>query len=628
MYSFLEPIKVGNLLLKNRIIYSAMAKYMCDDEGNITDQYLEYYRNIAKGGVALITPGAMIVDPDWLFRFVKQPWLNDDKFIPGLKKLVDIVHAEGALIAFQLWHPGESTYDSNNKPKTVNQLTIKEIKVIQHQYLEAAKRSKAAGADAVEFHIAHNYLPSQFMSPNFNKRTDEYGCRSVEDSMRFSTECIKSIKAELGDDFMVMAKINGSDFVDGGITPELSAEAAVFVEKAGSAMITVNGGGSLTRYTGMSADGNEEEGWKVSFAEKVKQKVSIPVAGSGNIVHPDFADACIKEGKCDIIAMGRGLVAEPEWVKKVSTNREDELRYCVACMYCFTKNLPGTSGCSVNPYAKREFEKPELINNGGGRVVAIVGAGPAGLEVSVTLAKRGFKPVIYEKAPVIGGMVVLGSVPPGKSKLHWMLEYYKKQIKLFNIMLNLNTEANIETITSLNPYAVIVATGSKEFIPPINGINRPNVIMVRDILSNPSGITGKRIVVIGAGLTGLESARMLKLQNNDVTILEMLPANPASSMEEKLAMTYAVKDDIKVLLEHKVERITEQNVYAKELHSGKTAVFPADLVVLSLGTKSNNTLFVELNSKFDRIYNIGDCEKTGKIVDAVSAGGTLGYKLN
>jgi 2,4-dienoyl-CoA reductase-like NADH-dependent reductase (Old Yellow Enzyme family)/thioredoxin reductase len=628
MYSFLQPIKVGNLLLKNRIIYASMCKYMCDDEGNLTNQYYEYYRNLAKGGVALITPGAMVIDPEWPFRFPRQPWLNDDRFIPGLKKLVDIVHAEGALIAFQLWHPGESTTDPDNKPKTVNELTLEEIKKIQRQYVEAARRSKEAGADAVEFHIAHNYLPSQFMSPYFNKRTDEYGCSTVENSMRFSTECIRAIKEELGEDFTVTAKINGSDFVEGGITPDLAAKAAVYVEKAGAAMITVNGGGSLTLREGMSADGNKEEGWKISFAERVKQAVSIPVAGSGNIVHPEFADLCLKQGKCDIIAIGRGFVAEPEWVKKAMTGREKEIRKCIACMYCFTKNPLGTSGCSVNPYSKREYEKPELIKNGNGRTIAVAGAGPAGLECAVVLAERGFKPVIYDSSPVIGGMLVVGSEPPGKQKIKWMIEYYEDQIKRLNIEFHPNTEVDAELLEKLNPYAIVVATGSNEFVPPIEGIDSPNVITVRDILANHSGITNRKIAVLGGGMTGLEAARMLRLQNNDVTVLEMMPPKTNPSFEEQLALKYALKDGVVVLFENKAEKIEEKSVCARQTKTGETVKIPADIVVLSLGIVPDNSLFIELKGKFNRVYCIGDSQKAGKIVDAVSAGADLGHKLD
>jgi 2,4-dienoyl-CoA reductase-like NADH-dependent reductase (Old Yellow Enzyme family)/thioredoxin reductase len=625
MYGFLEPIRIGRLRLKNRIIYSAMAKYMCDEVGNVTEQYLAYYKTIARGGCALVTPGAMIVDPTWPFRFVRQPWLNDDRFIPGLRRLTELVHAEDAYIAFQLWHPGESTIDKANKPKTINEFSLAEIRTIQDQFTEAAKRAKAAGADAIEFHVAHNYLGSQFMSPLFNKRTDAYGCSTVENAMRFSSECIGRIHDALGADFPVTAKINGSDFTPGGIEPAYAADAAAELEKAGVVLITVNGGGSLTRRTGMSADGNEPEGWKIPFAEAVKQKVRIPVAGNGSIRHPAYADACIASGKCDVIAIGRGLLAEPEWVNKVAQGREDELRYCVSCMHCFTKNPLGTSGCSVNPFAKREYEKPPLEKNGAGRKVAVVGAGPAGLEAAVVLAERGFAPVIHEAEERLGGMAALAAIPPGKQKVEWMLDYYDRQIERLNIAFAPGRRVEAEDLCKEDYYAVVLASGSSEFVPPLPGIASAHVVSVRKVLTDPSGIEGKRIVVIGGGLTGLETARMLALRDNRVTVLEMLEANPAEPFQNQLAAQYAVRDGVLLVYGCKVSRIEPDTVVAER--NGEPATFPADLVVLSVGVRPNDALYRALKSRRERVYNIGDSDKPQSIVEAVQAGAAMGYAL-
>lgn len=611
-------------------MYLAMAKYLSDPEGYVTDRQIEYYKSLAEGGTGLIIPGAMIIDPEWPSVLPMQAGLHDDKFIPGLKKLADAVHKAGAKIFFQPWHPGQVAYTPGKTPKTINELTKEEIKDIQNKYFEAAKRVKAAGADGIEYQMCHNYIGAQFLSPHFNKRQDEYGVRSIEDQTRFSLEVIQRIKEAAGNDFPISVKINGSDFVPDGITPELAAKVAPILEQAGVSMLSVSGGGSETLLTGMSAGGEQPEGWKVPFAQTVKAAVKkIPVAATDSIRHPDFADQCIKDGKCDMIGMGRGLLAEHEWVNKAQSGKEDEMRNCISCMYCFNYCPPGNSGCSVNPFALREYEKTEINKDGRGRVVAIAGAGPAGLEAAVTLAERGFKPVIFEKESEIGGMVRLATVPPDKYKLGWQIEYYKKAIDRLGIEVKLNTEATEENLKAINPYAVVVASGSLPIVPAIPGIDKENVLAVRDVLTSKPNITGQNIVVIGSGLTGVETAEMFKEMGNKVIVVEMLPApDPLNTpLEQLLALGKAQFKGVEIKNGHKLIEIQDREIIVEDLANNKTFLIPADYVVLSIGVKSNQEFYKKINRNFTKVYNIGDSDQTGKIVNAVLAGSKLGYEL-
>lgn len=383
MRKLLEPIKIGNMELRNRVVLSAMAKYFCTN-GYIGREYCEYYRNIAHGGTALIIPGIMCVEPKWYGQH-EQPFLNDDKYIPGLKMAIYAVHEEGAKFACQLWMPGHLPYTQEDYPEengqkiaAVNYIPREMIPELQQKYVDAAVRCAKAGTDAIEWHMAHNYLPEQFYSPYFNHRTDEYGAQNVENAMRFSVEVIDRIKAACPG-VEVIAKMNGSDFHEGTASMQWLGDAAVILEQHGVSMITVNGGGVISRLTGMSADGNEEEGWKVPFAEVVKKRVSIPVAACGSLRHPDYIDSIIEAGKCDLVALGRQLFAEPEFCNKIAEGREDELKFCVSCMHCLTKTKfgPNQPGCTVNPRGRREFCIPRELNvNGDGLPVAVVGAGP------------------------------------------------------------------------------------------------------------------------------------------------------------------------------------------------------------------------------------------------------------
>lgn len=623
-YIFLEPIKIGKLTLKNRIISAAMARHICEDDGFVSDAYVAHYESIAKGGAAAIIPGIMVIDPTWPYISQGQPYLSDDKYIPGLKRAIDAVHAHDAKFFCQLWHSGLASTTIS-----VNDLTLDEIHHIQDLYVSAAGRSKAAGADGVEFHIAHTYLPNQFLSPYFNKRTDEYGSGTVEDGLRFSLECIQRIRELYADDnFEIIAKINANDFVEGGMTPERAAEAAVLLEKAGIAMITVSGGGALTGVHKMSDDGREEEGWKIPLARAVKERVAIPVAGGGSLRHPEYIDEIIRNGDCDIAAIARGLYAEPEWVEKVSSGRENELKSCISCMFCFTNVKPGTaSGCSVNPFAKRELEKPDMKKDGEGRKVVIVGAGPSGLEAAVTLAERGFSPVILEKRNRLGGLVYLAAKPPGKKKLGWMIDYYDAQIKRLDIDVRFNVNDVNAEIEKINPYAVIFATGSNEFVPPIDGIKNENVVSARDVLDGVKSVNGKNIVVLGGGLTGLETARFVKNKDNSVIVLEMMPVNPTPNMETKLALGDAKHEGIEVYNEHKVVSIEYDSVRTMNLTDDKEVVFKADFVIVSMGIRANNEPEAEIGNMIGNKYAVGDCAMPGKISTAVQSGSDAAYAL-
>ena len=633
MRKLLEPLKVGNMELRNRVILSAMAKYFCTN-GYIGREYVEYYRTIAHGGTAMITPGIMCVDPKWYGQH-EQPFLNDDKYIPGLKAAIDAVHGEGAKFSCQLWMPGhlpytQADYIETNGPKlvAVNYMSREMIGEMQQKYVDAAIRCAKAGTDAIEWHMAHNYLPEQFYSPYFNHRTDEYGAQNIENAMRFSLEIIDRIKKECPD-VEIVAKMNGTDCHEGEASMEWLGDAAVMLEQHGVSLITVNGGGVMSRLTGMSADGNQEEGWKVKYAEVVKNRVNIPVAACGSLRHPDYIDGIINDGKCDAVALGRQLFAEPEFCNKIAQGREDELKYCVSCMHCLTKTPfgPTQPGCTMNPRGRREYCMADTLNvNGDGLPVAVVGAGPAGLEAAVTLTKRGFDVTVFEKSDRLGGAVNLADAPIGKYKLGWLIDYYERMINKLNIRVKLNTECTAETLREMKPYAVFVATGSDEFIPPIEGINSDNVISVRDYIAQKPEISGKKVVVLGAGQTGLEAARMLAA-GNDVTVIDMMPDAIPANTDHRLDLFYAKDAGVKTLLGHKILRVNSDSVAAADVNSGEEKVVPCDIVVVALGVRPVTGLYDEIKDEFENVIKLGDSVKPGFIVHATTAAYEAAEKL-
>lgn len=626
MRKLLEPLKVGKMELRNRVILSAMAKYFCTN-GFIGREYVEYYRTIAKGGTAMITPGIMCVEPKWYGQH-EQPFLNDDKYIPGLKSAIDAVHKEGAKFSCQLWMPGhlpytQADYIETNGPKlvAVNYMSLEMIEEMQQKYVEAAIRCAKAGTDAIEWHMAHNYLPEQFYSPYFNHRTDKYGAQNIENAMRFSLEVVDRIKKECPD-VEVVAKMNGTDCHEGEADMKWLGDAAALLEKHGVSLITVNGGGVMSRLTGMSADGNWEEGWKVPYAEVVKSRVNIPVAACGSLRHPDYIDSIINDGKCDAVALGRQLLAEPEFCNKIADGREDELKFCVSCMHCLNKTPFGSEypGCTMNPRGRREFCIPDTLNvNGDNLPVAVVGAGPAGLEAAVTLKKRGFDVTVFEKSNKIGGAVNLADAPIGKYKLGWLIDYYQRMVEKLNIKVKLNTECNADMLKEIVPYAVFVATGSDEFIPPIEGIDGNNVYSVRDYIAEKPAISGKNVVILGAGQTGLEAARMLAVDNK-VTVIDMMDENTIlNHVDHRLDLFYAKDAGVKTVFGHKILRVTNDGVVALAVDSGEEKNIPCDMVVVALGVRSISALYDEIEGKYEHVIKLGDSVKPGFIVHATSA---------
>lgn len=496
------------------------------------------------------------------------------------------------------------------------------IPELQQKYVDAAVRCAKAGTDAIEWHMAHNYLPEQFYSPYFNHRTDEYGAQNVENAMRFSVEVIDRIKAACPG-VEVIAKMNGSDFHEGTASMQWLGDAAIILEQHGVSMITVNGGGVISRLTGMSADGNEEEGWKVPFAEVVKKRVSIPVAACGSLRHPDYIDSIIEAGKCDLVALGRQLFAEPEFCNKIAEGREDELKFCVSCMHCLTKTKfgPNQPGCTVNPRGRREFCIPRELNvNGDGLPVAVVGAGPAGLEAAVTLAKRGFAVTLFDKGDKLGGNINLASMPIGKYKLGWMVGYYENMLRKLGVTVRLGTTCTPEMLEELKPYAVFIATGSVEAIPPLPGIGGEGVIPVRSYLCERPEIKDSKVIVLGAGQTGLETARMLAVAGNEVTVVDMLPDEIPPITDHRLDLNYAREAGVKILMAHKVVRIEDSAVVVTDMATGEEKSLPRDKVIVALGVKSDRVLYDEVKDRFQNVFNLGDSDKPGMAVYAVSAG--------
>ena len=646
-HSFLEPIKIGSQTLKNRIVFLAMAKSWSGFDGKASQRDLDYIASIAAGGAGLVIPGGMVIDGEWPSRLPLEYCIYDDSFLPGLTKLAAVAHENGAKILFQLWHGGQVDYSGGNPP-TINELSIEQIKNIQAKYVSAAKRAMKAGADGVEFQTCHTYLANQFLSPLWNHRTDEYGYDTLENRSRFAVETIKLLREAIGPDKILSVKMQGFDFPEGegvpvygndGITPDMAAEVAPLFEAAGADMLTVSAGGTLTgRDDIMTGDVHRAEGWKVPAASKVKKAVRIPVVATGNIRHPDYMDEIISNGDCDMIGMGRGLLAEHEFVNKCAAGKENTLRYCLSCMQCWNVDMMGKdqSNCSVNPYAGREGSKHELVKNGAGRVVVIVGAGPAGMEAAVTLKQRGFEPIVLEKENRIGGNINIAKKPPYKGRFQLAVGYYENMAKELNIDVRLGTEATVESILALKPYSILIAAGSKVVKLPVEGLDGDNVLQSRDVLDHDMQFTGKKFAVIGGGITGMETALYLKAQGNDVDVVDFAPMFPLFAgmdmrymMEAALETRHCQEQGVGLYYENKVLRYADGKLYIESVKDGAQQALDADVVIISAGVKPNDDLYNALRAAgHPSVWKVGDANICDKIVKAVQNGSKYAVGLN
>ena len=633
-----SEIRVGSLTFKNRIVFPPISTNLASTSGEVTPEFVYHYARRARGGAAMITLENMCIQYPDARHGATQPRIDDDRFIPGLSMIAYEVHRYNSFAFMELTHPGlfsELKHSGGKTPVAPSDvdlradhlkphvLTTDEIEEIVEIFAQAALRAKKAMFDGVEIEAAHALLVDQFLSPIANKRKDNFG-GSLENRVRFARMIIERIKELCGRNFTVTARLGVIDFVDGGIDMEEGAKIAKAFEEMGYAALhaDIGFGNKEKRLEPMQYP----EAWRTNFAEKLKKEgVKIPVVAVGMIRNPNIANDIIMSGKADLVALGRTLIADPDWPIKAETGRENEIKWCIGCSECIkARHDEGTAiRCGVNPaVGKREADEVITVALRPKKVL-VVGAGPAGLEAATVLKTRGHDVTIWEKNSFIGGALYLATLPPGKDKLKWLIDYYDYMIKKLCMKIEFNKTADQKSIEEFNPDAVVIAYGSKCLVPPIKGIDLPNSVTFGKVLSGEVKISDKKVVVGGGGLVGCETALFLAESGNDVTILEMLP-EIATGMEP-ISRRYLLRElkekNVKYFVNVPVKEIRENEVIFGE---GKS--IPADYFVTAFGGKSDHELYNKLRGKYE-VSLVGDAIRTGKIIDAVQSGFAIGKML-
>ncbi|MDE6767120.1 MAG: NAD(P)/FAD-dependent oxidoreductase, partial [Eubacterium sp.] len=521
-----------------------------------------------------------------------------------------------------------SKCEKSKMSESVNKaLSTKGVKKLICQFIEGAVRVKKAGCDGVELHASHGYLIQQFLSPNTNKRTDEYG-GNLENRMRFLMEIIDGIRKNCGPEFPIVVRLTVDEMYDkigqkgrGYDLPEGLKMAKMLNDKGIDAIDVSSAAYDTFNY--WLEPTTFDCGWRKYLAAEVKKVVDIPVIAANLIRSPKQAELQLKEGIQDFISLGRPLIADPHWVNKVQSGNEDLIKRCVCCLYCFESMMENAykydhGHCSVNTFVGRECSEPK--KNGKGRKVLIVGAGPAGLMAAELMAKRGFDVTVFEREKEVGGQLNLAKKPPHKEKMNWVCTDLLANVKALGVKVEFGVEADKSIIDSCSPEIVINATGGNAVFPkPFKG---NNVSTVTEILNGSVKLENKKVAVIGSGMTGLETSELLIEQGNKVTIIEMADKIAPGAWFQHIddAMPKLEHGGTKFYVGHKLLSINDDSVILERIKDKEQIKLDVDYVVLSLGVKPDTVLYDEIkNSTVYKVYNIGDSAKIGRIANATES---------
>ncbi|MBR4162371.1 MAG: FAD-dependent oxidoreductase [Solobacterium sp.] len=636
----LSPIKIGTMEVKNRFMVAAMGTGHGSLSGFVDEQWYAYYEKRAEGGFGLITIESSSVNKNGL-NSNTQPGIWSDEFKEQWVRVAKILHQYGTKVSVQINDSGrqnnplltDGTPVSGPSPIACpvfdvvpHELTTEEIQESIERYVSAAKRAKDWGLDAVELHCGHGFLIAQFLSPMSNKRYDEYG-GDLEGRCRFVCDIIRGIKERCGKDFPVIAKITGDEKMPGGLTIADTKIFAKYMEEAGldAIGVTVCAFPSLNW---MSAPADIESGFNAENAKLVKESVSIPVITVNRVNTPEIAEDIIATGKADMVDLGRGSLADPEFPKKVAEGRIDEISKCIGCLQACLGNMlqvpPLPTSCLVNPITGHEsewkYEKAEV-----NKKIFVVGGGPAGLECAWLLSKRGYDVTIYEKSKYLGGQYRVGAYPPCKQSILTAIKFWITMNKKYGTKIVMNTEVTPEMIQEEKPDVVVLATGGIPLLPKIEGIENENLLKAIDVIAGDK-VAGRNNLILGGGLVGAECADFLREHNRSSVIVDQLPDIALDLYLGAREHLMNRLSDVKRICNAKITKIYEDGIDYEKDGSVET-LRGFDNVILALGAASYNPLEEKIEDFVKEVYVIGDAKKAGRTNNATSEAAELANRI-
>lgn len=638
-----SPVRIGNLELPNRLVMLPMTTGFCEADETVGDRFINFNAERARGGAGLI----MIPFSPVAIGGSVEPGLYDDRFVPGIKRLTSAISSQGAKSACQLI----ITYLlvlRNQQPEIVGpsavmnqmlrviprELTQEEIGFIVDEHGKAARRIRQGGFDAMEILVGAGYLLNRFLSPITNHRVDEYG-GSLENRLRIILEIIAAAKKAAGEDFPIGVRLNVEEQMPGGHTVEESKVVARTLESAGVKFINAYTGWHESRIPTVAP--SLPKGAFAHLAAAIKTSVNIPVISANRINDPFTAEKIIAAGQADLVGMGRALLADPDLPVKSREGRIKEITPCLACSNCLSALLAGAYKkdgqrpnvvCSVNPGIGKEGEDL-LRKTEKPKRVFIVGAGPAGLEAAWAAAARGHKVTLFEKENQAGGWLKIACLPPHKEELRTLADNLVERAVRAGVEIRLDSEVQPEVLKNASPNVLILAYGAAPFIPPLPGVDSPQVVFAVDVLSGRKAVKGD-VLIIGGGLVGCETGEFLleKVPGvTSVTILEMLDRMAAniSSSYRPFFLARLNKMGIRMETQTLVEKITENGVQV--IRKGTPEFIAGDTILLALGLKPDPEIMESFQGLAPEVYSIGDCLRPRMIKEAIEEGFAVGIKI-
>ncbi|WP_278885327.1 oxidoreductase [[Ruminococcus] torques] len=644
-----EPFTVRRMTVKNRIMMTPMGTNYGEQSGEMSFLHINYYEQRAKGGTGLIMVENASIDSPEGSNGTTQLRIDHDNYIPRLFKLTETIHKHGTCIGIQLNHAGASAQSArtNMQPVSASDIPSKEggeiprplakeeILRIVKKYGEAAKRAQIAGFDTVEIHAGHSYLLSQFLSPLTNRRTDEFG-GSAENRARFARLVLEEVRRQVGPFFPIFLRISADEFLEGGNTLDDCLEYLQYMQEEADVLDVSCGLNGSIQY---QIDSNHfPDGWRSYMARAVKERFKKPCVTMGNIRDPRIADEILAKGDADLIGMGRGLIADPEWVNKVEFGDVCDIRKCISCNIGCAGNRIGINRpirCTINPavpegevYKKRKITKP--CN------VVVIGGGTAGMEAACTAAEVGCTTFLLEKKPYLGGLAAEISKIPDKKRLSDFPNYMiHRTNKLRNLFAFTNMEADIDFIRNLKPDLIVNATGSSPLLPPIAGLHEnidkegshvSSILnMIEHVTEYPENLSGKKVVVIGGGAVGLDVVEFFAPRGADVSIVEMMPVigngiDPVSKVDTQTLMK---KYNVAQMPNTALKEVFPDHFLVETTDGLKE--LPFDYGFVCLGMKAEHPVLQKLKDAFEdnpsiEIVNIGDSVRARRIIEGTEEG--------
>ena len=647
----LSPGKIGNLELKNRVVMGPTETLYATSDGEITDKIIDYYVERARGGCGLITvhsaQGATKVDK--IDPYPGSIRVDDNMYVPMMNELTEAIHRAGAKCTINISTGGGAQslgfpYDKGSQgvytetrvaPGTlqsrfvnapVRPLTVEEIHTMVDCFGWSCLNAKRAGFDAITIHAIGGYLISEFLTPWFNNRTDEYG-GSLENRYRLLHELIENVQAKCGKDFPIIVRISVDEYLgDAGRTTEETKIMAQWMERDGVAAIDCEAAVFET-VEWMIPTIYQPKATLAHLSAALKEVVSIPVFAQGRMFDPEVAEQVLAEGKADFISESREWIVEPDFVKKIERGDIEGIRRCINCNYCIGKRIFAQMPlrCTFNPIAGRESRFPH--GNVGKaehkKRVAIIGAGPAGLEAAYIAAQRGHSVDVYEASDrLCGGQLRIAASSPCKDILYHIPDFFRVQLsRMDNVRIHLNTHITAENIDDIEADTVLLATGAEPLVPNIPGINGANVKTAQSVLLHENEVSGD-IVICGGGQVGVETALELLERGCSVKIVEMLPdvILKEELMTRIVMMKKLAAANVELLCGHRVNKFTQEGVEVIDINTSEVKFLACDSAVIAFGTKATAHLLDMLEDRFDEVTVIGDAKTPDTITSAIHDG--------